>query len=548
MKGEACITYDVLKQSLVDDFKIDEEQIAIATGKLNELDDVPILKRDQPVRFIITVDKLREGWDCPFAYILCSVANLSSRTAVEQILGRILRMPYAKRRAHEALNVAYAYVTSSEFVESANALTEALVQSGFERFEAKSFVKPLRTGKLDFGPLFDQTRTVAEVLSDKPSLDGLPVGLREKVCVRERDDLVEITYTGPALTDEDQTAIEAAVSRPEDKLAVKRLVRKSRGEDAWPAAMGVPFEVPVLAVRVDGQLELFEDRFREAPWRLGECDAALSEGEFSVEAGSGRAAVVDVEEAGKIKYRFVEDLARQLSFLDVRGPKTESALAVWLDYAIVHPDITHNEAGMFLRRAIDSLIRERGISLEELVRRRFRLRDALEERIRSLRRSAHKQSYQMMLLPDAAAPLEVSPTLCFTFPHTQYPANRVYTGPADFRKHYYQRPGDMNGEETECAVMLDSMRDVKFWVRNLERGSFSFWLPTSTDRFYPDFVAELADGRHLVVEYKGADRWSNDDSREERAVGELWAERSGGRCVFVMPKGRDFDAITAAIG
>jgi len=34
-------------------------------------------------------------------------------------------------------------------------------------------------------------------------------------------------------------------------------------------------------------------------------------------------------------------------------------------------------------------------------------------------------------------------------------------------------------------------------------------------------VAELTDGRILVVEYKGEDRWSNDDSRQKRAVGEL---------------------------
>ena len=47
-------------------------------------------------------------------------------------------------------------------------------------------------------------------------------------------------------------------------------------------------------------------------------------------------------------------------------------------------------------------------------------------------------------------------------------------------------------------------------------------------------MAELKDGRLLVVEYKGADRFSNDDSREKRDIGEVWAKASGGRCVFVM--------------
>jgi type III restriction enzyme len=39
----------------------------------------------------------------------------------------------------------------------------------------------------------------------------------------------------------------------------------------------------------------------------------------------------------------------------------------------------------------------------------------------------------------------------------------------------------------------------------------------------------------------------NPGSEGRRAVGNLWAERSRGRCIFVMPKGRDFDAIRWAI-
>ena len=92
------------------------------------------------------------------------------------------------------------------------------------------------------------------------------------------------------------------------------------------------------------------------------------------------------------------------------------------------------------------------------------------------------------------------------------------------------------------------MRQERRWVRNLDRKpDAAFWLPTSTDRFYPDFVAELTDGRILVVESKGEHLWSNDDSREKRAVGELWAERSGGRCLFVMPKGTDWSGIRSAV-
>ena len=77
------------------------------------------------------------------------------------------------------------------------------------------------------------------------------------------------------------------------------------------------------------------------------------------------------------------------------------------------------------------------------------------------------------------------------------------------------------------------MDEVEYWVRNLVNPS-QFWMPTSRQRTYPDFVARLLDGRLLVVEYKGADRFTNDDSEEKRNVGELWAMRSGGKGVYVM--------------
>ncbi|MDP3837651.1 MAG: hypothetical protein Q8Q54_01880 [Methylococcales bacterium] len=62
----------------------------------------------------------------------------------------------------------------------------------------------------------------------------------------------------------------------------------------------------------------------------------------------------------------------------------------------------------------------------------------------------------------------------------------------------------------------------------------SFRLPLVNGYFYPDFVAELHDGRLLVVEYKGDMLVTNDDSREKNAVGDLWAKKSGGRCLFLM--------------
>jgi type III restriction enzyme len=91
-------------------------------------------------------------------------------------------------------------------------------------------------------------------------------------------------------------------------------------------------------------------------------------------------------------------------------------------------------------------------------------------------------------------------------------------------------------------------KEVALVAHPRSRPKHSFWLQTSTDRFYPDFVCELVDGRFLVVEYKGLDRWSNDDSKEKRTIGKTWTEKSDGQCLFIMPQGEDWNAILAVMG
>ena len=278
-KGEGNFTFDLLKQSLLDDFGIPEKQIAVATGGTNELEDLPVLDRDCDVRFIITVDKLREGWDCPFAYVLCSVSNLHSPTAVEQIMGRVLRMPHAHKKQHDELNHAYAFVTSQGFVEAANALTDALIESGFNPYEARASIKPQTD--LPLLPDLPLWNPVVEVLAGKPTIEAIPENIRPHVQTSPAKPAIDtgaaditatmVRYTGPAISREDEQAWKSAVPSDDEKKVVERLARKSRGEDAWPAALGEKFSVPALAVRCGQQLELFEDQFREGFWRWTSC-------------------------------------------------------------------------------------------------------------------------------------------------------------------------------------------------------------------------------------------------------------------------------------
>jgi type III restriction enzyme len=96
--------------------------------------------------------------------------------------------------------------------------------------------------------------------------------------------------------------------------------------------------------------------------------------------------------------------------------------------------------------------------------------------------------------------------------------------------------GVEDGEEFQCAQALDSLPTVKFWLRNVAKHPASFWLPTATGRFYPDFVAELTDARIAIIEYKGALLAGGgvDDTNEKRAIGRLWEQNSAGKGLFIV--------------
>lgn len=94
---------------------------------------------------------------------------------------------------------------------------------------------------------------------------------------------------------------------------------------------------------------------------------------------------------------------------------------------------------------------------------------------------------------------------------------------------------------------ISTAPQTEFWVRNLVRKPNTFWLQTAQDKFHPDFVVRLKDGRTLVVEYKGKNIAQLDSEQDKRIVGETWAEASGGTCLFAMPVAHNFAAIDRAI-
>ena len=241
--------------------------------------------------------------------------------------------------------------------------------------------------------------------------------------------------------------------------------------------------------------------------------------EFSALSGEGgQFGEIDVGVEGKIKSKFIPELNRELQLIEAVENWTDAQLIHWLDRDLFFMELSSQQKEIFLTEMISDLLDYRGVNLGQLVRKKFELRKIAEQKIKACRYEARNKVFQEMLFGENADRVVVSPEKRFTFHPDQYP--RRFDCPASdtFNKHYYLKVGELDGEGEQflCAEFIDQMEEVEFWVRNLERQqNFSFWLQTATDKFYPDFVCKLKDGRYLVIEYKGADRWSNDDSKRK---------------------------------
>ncbi len=573
LQAERVDACEPLRERLVADFGISRDEVKISVGTHDDLKDAGDIASPQcKVRFIITVQKLREGWDCPFAYVLCSLKETRSATAIEQIVGRILRLPNARPKSHPDLNCAYALSVSDSLPEVLNELREALESNGFTRAEAERIILPAPQGVL---PLGAQPQT----LSLRPEeIDAAVARFQEAaLCgkVRIRPETGDVTVLVPLDPDEGEKAASCGKT-PEARARITALVGQVREADKAlggggqpralsPYQMRLDFRVPLLCVLEEGRLQEFErTHLLEHPWRLGTKDATLSESYDPTKRPALAAGRLDVGTRGEVEtdvwresdepLDFVTRLHQQtLALGNLSGTDwTAEHLIAWLDRQIDHSDIPLAESAVFLRKVINALTARHGLTdAGPLVFDRFRLRDAVEARIDDHRKRERSAAYAQYLALDSG--LTVSDDYAVDFKEIAYEPGWVYEGSFLFRKHYFgPKPGELKettpvGELTEefkCAQYLDSkLPGVRFWVRNLSRRTTSFRLQTSTDWFYPDFVCQLENGRILAVEYKGAHINTAADAQEKRDIGNLWAARSNGRCLFAMPSNNRFDEL-----
>jgi type III restriction enzyme len=555
-------TPERVKRHLIDDFQVPAQCIAIATGELDELSGKTLQDPGYP-QFIITVDKLREGWDCPNAYVLFSFRNTTSATAVEQVLGRVLRMPHVQRKRNESLNCSYAYVVSGELAATVNGLRDGLVQSGFERLDTKELIRLAQaTDPVSdlFAPQTDLVVTLPEtatsqalVIPDAEAWAALPPGLRDKIEVSL--EMGTLTIKGGASAVQIKQVAET-FKQPAAAKAIREQLDKAVALAAAPSARvltpaerGETASVPLLSYGQGSFFEVFDETFLlDADWELSEFDPKLSEKEFAQDIEAMRRAALTISQLEKIDCDVFDRLDSQLALFGKEQGWGVTDLVYWLDRNLHFPYSERDQKVAWLNAATTYLLDARGFSLDELAYRKFRLRGALERQMAAGLVLAKQRVFDGLFADESR--FAVRDEHAVVFENGRYGFDTAYTGLIPLKRHFFPVIGNLksSGEEFDCAEFIaNQLPGVAWWVRNVEKKPASFRLQTASDYFYPDFVVRMDSGVTLVVEYKGAHIADGSDSAEKRRIGELWARRSEGRCRFAWVENKNWQAIRDAL-
>lgn len=131
-KDKKFIHSEDAKNYLINHLGVSKEAVKIKVSEKDELKDESLLSDTSQVQFIITKQALQEGWDCPFVYVLAILSKPQSKLALTQLIGRILRQPYAKRSSIDSLNESYIFCYNKAVEDVVSEIKKGLQKEGMD--------------------------------------------------------------------------------------------------------------------------------------------------------------------------------------------------------------------------------------------------------------------------------------------------------------------------------------------------------------------------------------------------------------------------------
>lgn len=128
-RGKGFVHSEDVREYLIEK-GVSAYEIAVKSSDMDEIKEEKLLSKSSEIRYIITKEALKEGWDCSFAYILGIIPNAKSETSMTQLVGRILRQPYAKKTGIKELDESYVYFTKGQIADVLNNIKNGFKEEG----------------------------------------------------------------------------------------------------------------------------------------------------------------------------------------------------------------------------------------------------------------------------------------------------------------------------------------------------------------------------------------------------------------------------------
>lgn len=544
IKGKDNTTFQKIKEQLIK-LQIPEEQIKIKVSGIDELKGIDLMDRSCPVKYIITVNALKEGWDCPNAYILASLADKSSAVEVEQILGRVLRQPYVTKHQEPLLNMSFVLTASSKFKETLENIVKGLQDAGFSKedyYAEEAEEIPETREEILQNELFGTNEPEKESDSTEQfDIGKVDYDPNENVTLEDYQSKQELSVISELTK---KATVEAATFEKNiENLEVdndltlmtevmKKIPKRYVMEEQYKSIVA-EIDLPQFFIKVNDEIGdgiLFDELKEEETllhkfnlldgFNLLNCDTQINFDDAAAEVYK-----VDYDESkgtstmNKLSKKAVDILTDSI-LAKPKDSQIRQVAGIIVGKLGDMTPISDQDLKKYVSRIFENLTSEQ---IRDIINNDYLYTYKIKEKIKSLTDSFAKDKFVQLLDSNE---IFVKPN--FQFGESITP---IISSPP-ISKSLYHQEDNMNNFEHRMALEIASMDNVVFWHRNMTRGK-GFFINGYSSNHYPDFIIYTSKNNLILLETKG-DHLINDDTKEKNRLGKLWIDKAGSNYKYFM--------------
>lgn len=559
--GEEATTFEKLKQILIS-AGCKEEEIAIKTADINELKNVNLISNRCKIKYIITVNALKEGWDCPFAYILASVANRSADVDVTQILGRILRQPYVQHLPDENLNTSYVLTNSSNFFKTVERIAYTLNQNHFTGKDFRAYEeneKIIETpaaapeqSELELTPQTDDSKITdisnTQGCDDLNNADTSLIGFYDDVQVTDNA-TVQTTYSGyensipestKSILEQAQNAASQATQEKEEnkgqKIEVPELQSQLKKNQyamkeefkEFASSLKIPqFSLPVNLppqfnfdnIELENSGTKFHKSYLLHGFELSREDTKIN---FSAD--------IEMYEIDSSENQY-----QQMTFKRITGTELENIKKIICDKnqkKEARIEIAKSQVMEIMGSKYPIDDKELAAYIEHI------LKNFTEEEFEKFASNILLYSKTISDKIDELSDAYCEPKFYNDVESEKIQLNYWYELPEimtipnpttlSIQKSLYEKEGEMNDFEKLVISEVAALPNVEWWHRNPSRGE-GFEINGVTNH-YPDFIIKTTSGKIILLETKG----DHLIATKKIKLGNIWAQNAGKKFKYFL--------------